>query len=258
MAHTQEAQQAQILDYLHLKGKATITELCALLDVEAEQVWQTIDALVADGRGKRLRDGVALPDSAGLDPPVVKRRYLMAKEKQRIATATAALIQDGETVFLGNGSTVLEVAEQIKRKKNLTVITNSLPIATLLTQDSNLNVIMTGGFIRQPELSLIGHLLESSLEQLRADKVVMSFQGIHLKHGLTNNSLLETTTDRAISNFLPKIIVAADHTKCNQTKASFIAGLEKIETFITDEQTPAEFVEALRAKGIQVIIATDA
>jgi DeoR family transcriptional regulator of aga operon len=248
----------QIMQYLYQHGNVTVPELCTLLNVSPATVRRDIDGLAAQELVKRTHGGIVLPDSVKLDIPVIQRRYLQSEEKRKIGRAAAKLIRDEETIFLGSGSTVLEVAENLKGKKNLTVITNSLPIINLLAQDSNIKLISPGGFLRQSELSLIGHLVETALSELRADKVVMSIQGIHLQHGLTNNDLAETVTDRAIARFSPNLILVADHTKFNRTKASFVAELSAIHTLVTDRKAPVDILNELEKLGIKVIIAEDA
>ena len=250
-----DERQDRIMQYLYQKGKIAVPELCTLLNVSPATIRRDLKELVSKELVKRTHGGIVLPDSVKLDIPVIQRRHFQTEEKSRIGKAAAKLIQDEETIFLGSGSTVLEVAENLKGKKNLTIITNSLPIINLLGQNSNIKLISTGGFLRQSELSLIGHLVETALSELRADKVVMSIQGIHLQHGLTNNDLAETMTDRAICHFSPNIILVADHTKLQKTKASFVAELSAIRTLVTDRNASADFLKELEDMGIEIIIA---
>ncbi|MCP4366641.1 MAG: DeoR/GlpR transcriptional regulator [Deltaproteobacteria bacterium] len=258
MPMLKDERQYQIVRQLHEKDEEiSVNDLCHLLEVSPATVRRDIDELNAKGVVRKTHGGVVLPDNREFDPPVLQRRYLQAEEKHHIAREAAKLVKNGETIFLGNGSTVLEVAERLREKKNLTVITNSLPIINLLVEHENINIITTGGFVRRPELSLIGHFVESSLKDLRADKVIMSFQGIHIQHGLTNNSVIETKTDQAICKLSSQIIAVSDYTKCNRTRASFVADLEQINVLITDSQTPLDFVEELRNMGIDVIIADE-
>ncbi len=257
MSLLKDERMNQIMEYLYQAGKVTVVTLCEQLQVSPATIRRDIEELAAQELVKRTHGGIVLPGSAKLDAPVIQRRYFQAEEKRKIGKAAAKLIQDEETIFLGSGSTVLEVAEHLKGKKNLTVITNSLPIINLLAQEPNIKTIITGGFLRQPELSLIGHLVETSLSELRADKVVMSIQGIHLQHGLTNNDSAETMIDRTICHFAPNLILVADHTKFNKTKASFVAELAAIHTVVTDRNAPADFLNTLENMGIEVIIAEE-
>jgi len=255
MSVLKDERHTLILRYLYKEGKAAVPELCKLLKVSPATVRRDLDELDSTGLAKKTHGGVVLPDSTKAAPPVIQRRYFQAEEKRWIGKMVASLIQDGETIFLGSGSTMLEVAENLKGRKELTVITNSLPVSTMLAEEAGINTIITGGFLRQSELSLIGHLVENSLAELRADRVFMSIDGIHLQHGLTNHNLAETITDRVICHFAPSLVVAADHTKFNKTNASFVADLKAISILVTDEKAPSDFLVDIQEMGIEVMIA---
>ncbi len=252
-----DERQTLIIQYVYKEKKAAVPELCELLGVSPATIRRDIEELDSTGLVKRTHGGIVLPDSTKLVPPVIQRRYLQTEAKRQIGTSVARLIQDGETIFLGSGSTVLEVAENLKGRKKLTVITNSLPVSNILAEEKGIDVVVTGGFLRQSELSLIGHLVENSLSELRADRVIMSIDGIHLQHGLTNHDLAETITDRVICNFAPNLIVAADRSKFNKTNASFVAELKAISTLVMDQQAPSDFLAELEERDIEVIIAGD-
>ncbi len=228
-----DERQDRIMQLLYKEGKAVVTELCMLLNVSPATVRRDIEELDAKKLVKRTHGGIVLPDSTKLETPVVRRRYFQANEKRAIGKAAAELIQDNETVFLGSGTTVLEVAKNLQARR----ISPLLPTPTdyQASYDApHINLIITGGFLRQAELSMIGHIVETSLSELRADKVVMSIQAIHRQHGLTNNDLAETRTDRTICHFSPTLILVADHTKFDKTNASFVAELSAIHTLVTD------------------------
>ncbi|MRR32351.1 DeoR/GlpR transcriptional regulator, partial [bacterium] len=114
-------------------------------------------------------------------------------------------------------------------------------------------VISLGGILRKSELSFIGHITEQSIRDLRADKVIIGIHAISLEHGLTNDYLAETMTDRAIFQMGQKVLLVADHTKFGLVSMSFVAPVEIVNTIVTDTQVPAEFVDALRGKNIEVI-----
>jgi DeoR/GlpR family transcriptional regulator of sugar metabolism len=204
---------------------------------------------------QRTFGGVTIPSLTTVEPSVFQRRSMNAEEKRMISELAASMVNNGETVFLGSGSTTLEVARALKQKQNVTVITNSLPIVNLLADSVEVKVIVTGGFLRQAELSMIGHLVEHSLSELRADKVIMGIQGVHPEHGLTNDYLPETKTDRAIIRFAPVVIIVADYSKFGQIKSSFVAELSAAHTIITDSRAPKDMVEQILAKGIRIEVA---
>jgi DeoR/GlpR family transcriptional regulator of sugar metabolism len=173
----------------------------------------------------------------------------------RIGKATAAIINDGETVFLGSGSTVLEVARALRGWKKITVITNSLPVINALAGAEGINLVCLGGMLRESEFSFIGHITEQSLGEVRADKVVMGTRAISLEHGLTHEYLPETLTDRAILKSGKEVLIVADHTKFGQEATVLLAPLSAIQTIVTDDGIPSDFLKAARKAGIRVVTA---
>jgi len=135
------------------------------------------------------------------------------------------------------------------------VITNSLPVLNMLAGLKEITVISLGGMLRDSELSFIGHITEQALTEIRADKVIMGTHGLSLEHGLTNDYLQETLTDRAILNIGREVIIVADHTKVNRVSTALLAPLESMTTFVTDSNADKKFIQSLRKQGIEVIVA---
>jgi DeoR/GlpR family transcriptional regulator of sugar metabolism len=109
--------------------------------------------------------------------------------------------------------------------------------------------------LRESELSFIGHLTEQALTDIRADKVIIGTRGVSLEHGLTNDYLQETLTDRAILKIGREVIVVADHTKVNRVATVLLAPLNAMHTFVTDAKADKKFIQALKKEEIRVITA---
>jgi len=204
---------------------------------------------------QRVHGGAIAAEQAPPELPILEREIEQADEKIRIGRVTAGLIADNESIFLGSGTTVLEVAKNLRDRKNLTVITNSLPVLNALAGLKKITVISLGGQLRDSELSFIGHLTEQALAEIRVDKVVMGTRGISLEHGLTNDYLQETLTDRAILKIGREVIIVADHTKVNRVSTVLLAPLDSVHTFVTDEQSDKKFIQSLKKQDIKIIVA---
>jgi DeoR/GlpR family transcriptional regulator of sugar metabolism len=202
-----------------------------------------------------VHGGAISVEQAPPELPILDRENEQADEKIRIGRATAELIADKETIFLGSGTTVLEVAKNLRDRKNLTVITNSLPVLNTLAGVKEITVISLGGMLRDSELSFIGHITEQALAEVRVDKVVMGTRGISLEHGLTNDYLQETLTDRAILKIGREVIIVADHSKVNRISTVLLAPLDVMRIFVTDSSADKKFVQALKKNGIDVVVA---
>jgi DeoR family transcriptional regulator of aga operon len=116
-----------------------------------------------------------------------------------------------------------------------------------------MTVIGLGGILRRSEMSMIGHIADLSLKELRADKVIIGIRAIDAEHGLTNDYLPETLTDRAILGIGREVILVADHTKCGVVSTAFVAPLSSINTLVTDTATSPDFVAAMKTRGVRVL-----
>jgi DeoR/GlpR family transcriptional regulator of sugar metabolism len=110
--------------------------------------------------------------------------------------------------------------------------------------------------LRPTELSMIGHITQQSLREVRVDKVIFGIRGIDIEAGLTNDYMPEILTDRAVLDMGSRVILVADHTKLGRIASAFVAPISRISTLVTDENANPEFLEAIRSKGIEVIVAT--
>lgn len=245
--------QEYILQLLAHQPRVTVGYLCTLFDVSEATARRDLEALAEQGKVQRVHGGAIATRKAPPEPPVLLRSSQMVEEKRRIGRAAAQLVQNGETVFLGSGSTVLEVAQELKSRENLTVITNSLLVSNTMAGSQGITLINTGGMFRHSELSFIGHITEQALVELRADKVIIGIHAIDIEQGLTNDYLPETMTDRAILRVGRQVIVVADHTKLGCVSTAFVAPITAMHTLVTSNGAPEELIEELRRRGIQVL-----
>ena len=247
--------QNQILQLVIQNQRISVTEVCAIFEISEATARRDLETLSGQGKVQRVHGGAITLTEAPPESPILLREGEQANEKIRIGQAAATLVRDGETVFLGSGTTVLEVARALRTRPSLTVITNSLPVVNILAGLENLNVICLGGILRDSELSFIGHITERALAEVRADKVFIGTRAISLEHGLTHEFLPETMTDRAILKAGQEIIVVADHTKVGRAAASLLAPIESIHTLVTDKAAPQDFLDIVQERGLRVITA---
>ncbi|BAJ62441.1 DeoR/GlpR family DNA-binding transcription regulator [Anaerolinea thermophila] len=249
-----ERQQA-ILALLQRQQRVKIAQICEEFAVSEATARRDLEALASQGLIQRVHGGAIPLQPAAPEPPLLERSHEQADEKARIGRLAATLVQDGETVFLGSGTTVLEIAKHLRERKGLTIITNSLPVVNLFAGMEHIQVVCLGGILRDSELSFIGHITEQALSEVRADKVFLGVRAVDLEHGLTNDYLPETMTDRAILKIGREVIVVADHTKCCRVSTAFLAPLTSMHTFITTQEADESFISALQELGVRVLLA---
>jgi DeoR family transcriptional regulator of aga operon len=245
--------QSRIRKLVEQKGRATVVELSRRFEVSEATARRDLEELDDRGWIQRTHGGAVRVERAAKEPPILQRMDEQHAEKQRIGQAAANMVQDGETIFLGSGTTVLEIARQLPRDLRLTVITNSLPAVNELAKRPNIELIVIGGMLRQSEFSMVGHIAEQAVREFRADRVFMGMRAIDARHGFTNDYLPETTTDRAILSIAPQIVVVADHRKFGRVSSVLVGPVTVAHTVITDKATSQECVAELQELGIQVL-----
>lgn len=246
--------QQRLLRYIEQQQRITVNQIVEHFAVSLATARRDLQTLSSQGKVQRVHGGAIAVRQAAPEPPVLQRAAEQFPEKVRIGQAAADLIGDGETVFLSSGTTVLEVARRLRGKRNLTVITNSVLVINELADAAAITVISLGGLMRHSEMSLIGHLSELALSELRADKVILGIRAIDPEHGLTSGYVPETMTDRAILKIGREVVVVADHTKCGASATAFVAPITSIHTLITDAGTPPDFIAAVQARGVRVLV----
>ena len=247
--------QKQILSLLTRQKRLSVTEIVTQFSISEATARRDLESLASQGKVQRVHGGVIAVEQAPPELPILERESEQADEKTRIGLAAADLVADKETIFLGSGTTVLEVARNLRNRKNLTVITNSLPVLNTLAGIKEIAVISLGGMLRESEMSFIGHITEQALSEIRVDKVIIGSRGVSLEHGLTNDYLQETLTDRAILKIGREVILVADHTKVNRVATALLSPLDVMHTFVTDSKADKKFIQALKKQSINVIVA---
>ena len=247
--------QKQILSLLSQQGRLSVAEIVTQFSISEATARRDLETLSSQGKAQRVHGGVIAMEQAPPELPILEREEEQADEKARIGRAAARLVGNDETVFLGSGTTVVEIARNLRDRKNLTVITNSLPVLNILAGNKDTTVVSLGGMLRESELSFIGHITEQALSEVRVDKVFMGTRGVSLEHGLTNDYLQETLTDRTILKIGREVLIVADHTKVNRVATVLLAPLNSMHILVTDSKADMKFVQALKKQGINVIVA---
>jgi len=249
--------QRKIVAEVDRRARITVAQVCDLFQISEATARRDLEQLAGQGKLQRVHGGaltLQIGQSAPPELPLADRSTEHGEEKRRIGAAAAALIQEGESIFISSGSTTLEVARGLRGRKNLTVITNSLLVINVLAGENGITLVGLGGVLRKSEQSFIGHIAEQSLNELRADKVILGVRAIHLEQGLTNDYLEETRTDRAILKIGREVILVADHSKLGRVSTAFVAPLTAVQRLVTDSGAQLDFVRALEASGILVTV----
>jgi DeoR family transcriptional regulator, fructose operon transcriptional repressor len=241
-------QMSESKDFLDLET------LCHDLNASESSVRRDMDLLEGQGVLKRVYGGavpVQLSGNSVFDFTVEQER--LSDEKSRIARVTAGLIEDGQTVILDGGSTVAAVAHELAAK-SLHIVTNSLPIAETLESRRNVELTLTGGYLDPRIRVMLGPLCEQMLGLIRADVVIMGIGSVS-DAGFSNNNTLVVGSEQKMIEISKKLIIVADHTKFGRSAMIPVAQLEAADVVVSDTGLDSEYVNLLRDKGVEVLLA---
>ncbi len=246
--------QALILKHLNANGKVVVTDLSNLLQVSEVTVRSDLDQLSRKGLILRTHGGAVESDLLVQDVPIFEKTKKQRGEKERIAIAAASLVNDGEIITIDSGSTTWELAKHLKSKRNLRIITNSLPIARELSTSPNIVVIVTGGSVRRESLSIVGPHTEALLREHFANKLFLGVDGFDVHSGLTTPNLDEAHVNRLMVDMAREVIVVTDSSKFGRRSMCLIVPTKRVHKVITDAGIPKADLEALQVMGIEVIV----
>jgi DeoR family transcriptional regulator of aga operon len=242
-----------VLGKVQREGRVLVAELSDSLGISRITIRKDLDYLESKGLLTRTHGGaLSLLGSTMLDPALHEKEQQQSGEKQRIAAAAAAMVQDGMCVVLDSGTTTTAVARELKRFRNLTIITNAVNIATELA-GTEFEVILTGGTLRQNSFSLVGPLAEDMLNEIHADIFFLGVDGFDVKLGVTTPNFLESRVNRAMAKASTKVVAVCDSTKFRRRSLALIVPPSAIHTVITDEKFSNEEAQTLAAAGVEVV-----
>jgi DeoR family transcriptional regulator of aga operon len=252
-----EQRRRKILDLLEQEGQITVRDLVERFSISAVTVRSDLDVLSATGTVVRSHGGAVRQLEPTRDYPLRLKASLHRAEKARIGQAAAELIQPGEVIILDSGTTTNEVARQLKAHAlhGVTIITNAMNVAAELVDAPGISVVGIGGVLRPVSLSFVGPQAEAMLKELHADRLFLAVDGFDLENGPTTPDVLEAQLNTLMITSAKEITVVADSSKLGRRSVSRIGSIDQIHRLITDTKAPEEFVKALRARGIEVVLA---
>lgn len=249
------ARHSRIRQLVEAHGEVSVSELNQLLAVSDATIRRDLEEMAQRGWVRRTHGGAVAVERATKEPPILQRTGEHLDEKRRIGREAASLVTPGDTIFLGSGSTVHGVAENLHDVRDLTVITNALNVVNELAGHDNIELIVIGGMFRRSEMSMVSHIAEQAIREFRADRVFMGMRGIDPIHGFTNDYLPEARTDRTILKMAPQIVIVADHSKLGLVSTVYLAQVTAAHILVTDTGAPRAMVEELESLGLEVRLA---
>jgi DeoR/GlpR family transcriptional regulator of sugar metabolism len=247
--------RSYLIHSLDQQGSVTVTDASKDLNVSPMTIRRDLLELERAGLARRVHGGAVPSRGRSYEPPLQQRGQHNAAAKTAIARVVAGLIADGDSLALDTGSTCLRVAQELRGRDSLMIVTASTRIANEFGDESAPRVLVTGGYLRHGEMSLTGELAAHTFSQVSVDKLVLAAAGVHAEFGLSDFNLDDVAVKRAMIRSAKDVIVVADSAKFDQIAFARIAGLEIIRTIVTDAVPGEELSEQFARLGTRVIVA---
>lgn len=254
-----ETRRRRLRELISRQGYATLDELVKALHVSESTVRRDLEALDLSGAVRRTHGGAVSPgpgtapaEARGALPAFDDRTHTAMAEKRAIGEATAALIEDGDSILLDGGTTTLEVARALlAREIHVQVVTNSLPIAQLVASSPRTDLILIGGYVYPRTGVALGPLAIAMMAEIRVRVAILGAGGI-MADGVYNSNLLLVETERRMMACGQEVVIAADRTKFGRPALAKLCGWDEVTRLVCDAGTPEDRRAMVEAAGVIV------
>lgn len=244
-----------ILDKLYTEGFVSVAELSKEMDVTMVTVRKDLKQLEEKGLLYRSH-GSATPVSPYVnDRPVNEKKLVQVTEKSKISSRAVQMIEEGEAIIIGSGTTVIALAKAIPENFKLTVLTGAMNVTMALIDHHNIEIVQLGGVVRKSSSSVVGHYAEDMLVNFACSKLFLSVDGISPEFGLTTSNMMEAHLNAKMIKSVQMTIVLADSRKFGRKGFGKICEIDDVDIIITDEGISETYKAKLEEKGIEVLIA---
>jgi len=247
--------QLKIRKLLQEQQSVSIRELSRLLGVSEMTIRRDLAKLERGGEVRRTHGGAVIAERMAFEFDFAARRMANRAAKQAIAARAVRFIRPGHRIILDTGTTTLELAYLLKDFQDLTVITPSLAVASVLQFSPGIQTVLLGGVIRRGSPDLTGVVTETNLDTFAADIAFQGADAISLDGKLYTADTRIARVDRKIRQRAEKTYVLADSSKMGKTALIVHGCVYEVEALITDERIDPAHRKAFEELGATVIIA---
>ena len=241
-----------IIEYIKSYKICTYEDLCKQFNASLSTIRRDIDELEKQGKIVKVHGGIQISDNY-VDEANETSLFKFDYTRDKIASAASKLVEDGDIILLGSGSTVAHMIRHLKNKRNITLITNNLAVLNE-TLDCDFNVVSIGGNLDKIIMSFVGLQTSKQIEDLNANKCFISCNGISL-HAISNVADMEAAAKKAQIQISDKTILMADHSKFDTKSLYSFATLNDIDYLITDENPGKKYEDLCKKSKCELVIA---
>lgn len=249
-----EERKQTILKLLKERKRITVPELVDMFNTSGTTIRRYLNDLEKNGKLIRTHGGAICMEEATFEESIELKREHRITEKKLIAREARKLINDGDVIMLGGGSTIVELAKLLHDLKSLIVITNSIPTAAELYTDKKIEVQICGGTIRDTTGVVVGPFSEKFVDELFAQKTFVGADSLSHEYGLTTPNYFEAQIERQLIKHAKTVYVLADHSKMDKVTLAKQTTVKELDYVITDKKTDPDFIRKLESAGVSVIL----
>ncbi|MEC7119902.1 MAG: DeoR/GlpR family transcriptional regulator [Pseudomonadota bacterium] len=245
-----------IIELVGQQGFLTIDALAKHFEVTPQTIRRDLNQLDEDNRLRRYHGGAGLPEHTSTQNiAYADRKIQNLDEKIRIAQTIAQHIPNHSSLFINIGTTTELIARALLQHQGLTVITNNLHVASILSSKADFHVIIAGGVVRHRDGGIIGEATVDFVRQFKVDIAVIGISGIDADGDLLDFDYQEVRVAQAIVNQSRQIFLAADHSKFGRNAMIRMGNISHATHLFTDQMPPESVVRAMQEHATQLVIA---
>ncbi len=243
----------EILKLIQQQHTVYVNTLSRRFGVTDETIRRDLERLEETGSIVRTHGGAMLSsvNTTKLEQSATIRKKTNTTEKTAIAGLVADMVSDGDDIMLDDSSTSLFVAHALKKKRNLTVITNSLEILTEVKDQADWHVMGTGGVLRERSMSFVGNQAENMISNYYVDKAIISCKGFDLSRGFTDSTEASALVKRCMLNAAKEVILAVDSSKFGLISFVQIGQINRLSAIVTDREPSGEYLSIFSEIGVK-------
>ena len=252
---TADDRMRYVCQLLEGQDGVTVGELATTFGVSEVTVRSDLAALAHRGLIARIRGGARALQRGQSEVAFDVRLRVQEQSKRAVAAAAAALVGDGEAIALDSSTTAFYIAQQLRDKHELVVVTNGLRVAGALADAPGVSVIVPGGVLRPAAMSLVGDFATAVLRSTRIGKGFFGARGVSVDRGLMDLNPEEVRFKRELAAACEQVVGVFDHAKWERSALLSFVSAERVNAIVTDEGAPAELLNVWRDRDVRVIAA---
>jgi DeoR/GlpR family transcriptional regulator of sugar metabolism len=245
----------RILERVAEEQSIHIAALAEELDVSEMTIRRDVSRLERDGFLRRTYGGVTAHLTRSMELLFNERALRNTAAKRRIGMAVAESFGEATSVFIGIGSTAEQFAMFLPPRDDLTVITGSLPVASLLGTRRR-RVVTLGGTVLSDDLACVGPVAAATVRRYHADVAVLGAAGVSARRGITELDDDAAEIQRLMIEHSERLTIVADGSKLGVSTLAAVAPASAMHTLVTDETAPGDELAAIEALGVEVVVIT--